>query len=188
MRIVSGFLGGRKIKSVPGKNTRPTLDKVKESVFNALGQYFEKGSGLDLYAGSGNLGIEAISRGLDSCIFVDSDYKAYHVIKENVEQLKILEQTKVYKLSDMKALQLFIKNEEKFTHVFLDPPYKKQKLNDIMMLLEDENLLTDDAMIVCECLKEDQLLEEYKNIHLKKVYIYGMTKISIYERRGVLHA
>lgn len=184
MRIVSGTLGGRTIKAVPGKKTRPTLDKVKESVFNALGQYFTGGIGLDLYAGSGNLGIEAISRGVDSCVFIDKDFLANQVIKENIESLNIESKSEVYKMDSFKALTMLYNKKYQFDYVFLDPPYQKQKINEVLTKLEDCNLLKDEATIIVECLKETELLLNYKGIKLEKEYIYGITKITIYKKYG----
>ncbi|MDF2699203.1 MAG: rRNA ((966)-N(2))-methyltransferase RsmD [Haloplasmataceae bacterium] len=185
MRIVSGTLRGRTIKAVPGINTRPTADKVKESLFNAIGQYFEGGMALDLYAGSGNLGIEAISRGIDKCVFVDKDFQAMNTIKENIETLSIKENSETYKMDAFSALNYFKNNRYHFDLVFLDPPYKMQKINDIIKYLEDNQLLNENALIIAECLREDNLLNEYNNVSFKKEYIYGITKVTIYQKQGV---
>ncbi len=184
MRVVSGFLGGRNVKSVPGITTRPTLDKVKESLFNALGQYFSGGLALDLFAGSGNLGIEAISRGINQCVFVDSDNKAIQVIKDNLNTLKIDLNAEIYKMDAFKALDMFKTKKYHFDYIFLDPPYKQQKINEILINLVDNQLIIDDGTIIVECLKEDELLKNYKELHLIKEYKYGITKITIYKKNG----
>jgi len=184
MRVVSGDLRGRLIKPVPGKNTRPTLDKVKESVFNAIGQYFPGGLGLDLYAGSGNLGIEAISRGLNLCIFVDRDYSANQIIKENIKNLKIESKSEIYKMDAFTALTMLSNKSYQFDYVFIDPPYEKQKIDEILTLLEDLNLLNIEATVIVECSKETNTLENYKQLHYIKEYVYGITKIIIYQKRG----
>lgn len=184
MRVVAGSLKGRIIKSITGNKTRPTLDKVKEAMFNALGQFFLGGVALDLFAGSGNLGIEAISRGIDKCIFIEKDYHAYKIIKENLENLKIDDKAIVYKNDAFKALKFLLVNNYKFDYIFLDPPYNKQRINDIIIFLEDNNMLNDNALIICEYLKEDELISSYQNIHLNKTYLYGITKISIYKKGG----
>lgn len=187
MRVVAGFLRGRKIISVPGKNTRPTLDQVKEALFNILGQFFTSGKGLDLFAGSGSLGIEAISRGLEKCVFVDKDFKSYQVIKENLQLLNIEQKSEVYKMDYLKALKYFQEKKEKFDYVFLDPPYHLQKMNEIMKLLVDYDLLNEDAIVTCESLKEEDLIDSYQSIKLKKVYYYGISKITIYQKGGVFN-
>src|SRR6476620_7456044 len=97
MRIISGNKKGLPLKAVPGKGTRPTTDKVKESIFNMIGPYFDGGNGLDLYAGSGGLGIEGLSRGLDSVIFVDQDKKAIQTIHDNLTFTKLDGMAEVYR-------------------------------------------------------------------------------------------
>ncbi len=184
MRVIAGTLGGRKIKTISGKLTRPTLDKVKESLFNALGQFFSGGIGLDLFAGSGSLGIEAISRGIDKCIFIDKNYAAYQTIKENIQLLNIEDQSEVYKMDAFKGLQFLKGQNYQFDYVFLDPPYQKQKINEIIKILEDDRLLNEGACIITECLKEEKLLKNYKNTHYIKEYLYGITKITIYKKSG----
>lgn len=184
MRIIAGTLRGRTIKAVPGNSTRPTLDKVKESVFNVIGQYFDDDIILDLFAGSGNLGIEAISRGAKKCVFIEKDYHAYKIINENIDLLKISDQCEVFKMDANSALD-FLKNKGySFDYIFLDPPYKKQKINETIINLVDKNLLNDNAKIIVECLKEDELIDEYQGLRFLKQYIYGITKISIFEKYG----
>lgn len=182
MRVIAGEFKGRPIKAVPGDKTRPTLDKTKESIFNAIGQYFESGVVLDLYAGSGNLGIEALSRGCDFAYFVDKSYQAVQIIKENLNTLGLEDYAKVFKLDAFGALKKFKTDGVKFDYVFLDPPYKQQRINDVMTFLMDEDMLIDGAMIICEALKEDVLLESYQDLTFIKDYIYGITKISLYQK------
>jgi 16S rRNA (guanine966-N2)-methyltransferase len=186
MRIIAGEFRGRPIKAVPGQNTRPTLDKVKESVFNALGQFFDGGNVLDLYAGSGNLGLEALSRGFDQVIFVDKSFQAINTIKENINVLRVENQTEVYKMSDTSALALLKANHKTFDLVFLDPPYKKQRLNTIMESLYD-GMLNEEAIVVCETLKEDELVDSIHDLKKLKEYIYGITKITLYQKEGGSH-
>ena len=84
MRIIAGEFGGRRLKAVPGMKTRPTTDKIKESMFNIIGPYFDGGRALDLFAGSGGLSIEAVSRGVDQAVLIDRQYQAIKTIKENI--------------------------------------------------------------------------------------------------------
>src|SRR4051794_41215753 len=97
MRVVSGSSKGKTLKAVPGSTTRPTTDKVKEALFNMIGPYFDGGIGLDLFAGSGGLGIEGLSRGLEKVIFIDRDAKAIQVIHENIKSCHFEEKTEVYR-------------------------------------------------------------------------------------------
>ena len=109
MRVVSGKCEGHPLKAVPGNTTRPTTDKVKESIFNMIGPYFDGGVALDLFGGSGGLGIEAISRGIDKAIFVDRDNKAIKVIHQNLESCRIQEQAEVYRNDAERAIKALIK-------------------------------------------------------------------------------
>jgi len=182
MRIVSGILKGRTIKAVKGDNTRPTTDKIKESIFNIIGPYFEGGLALDLYGGSGNLGIEALSRGIDRTIFVDRETTAIQTLKGNVKDLGLEEQVEIYRNDAFKALKALTKREIAFDLIFLDPPYKGQKINDILQFVHEHQLLSLGGIIMAECLKEDLLLEEVGDIRQVRREIYGITAITIYER------
>src|SRR5690625_4127464 len=97
MRVIAGEFKSRHLKAVPGSNTRPTSDKIKESIFHMLGPFFEGGLCLDLFAGSGSLGIEALSRGMDKVIFVEKSSSAIRIIHKNVEMLKIESQCEIYR-------------------------------------------------------------------------------------------
>lgn len=98
MRVISGQQGGLRLKPVPGKQTRPTTDKVKESIFNMIGPYFDGGQVLDLFAGSGALGIEALSRGMDRCIFIEAQHPAIQTIRQNLSHTKLSERASVLKM------------------------------------------------------------------------------------------
>ena len=111
MRVVAGTLKGRSIKAVKGTNTRPTTDKVKESIFNIIGPYFEGGLALDLFGGSGNLGIESLSRGIERAIFVDRENIAIQTIKQNIKDLKLDERVEIYRNDAFKALKAIVKRE-----------------------------------------------------------------------------
>lgn len=150
MRVVSGTLKGRALKAVPGSSTRPTTDKVKEAIFNMVGPYFEGGIALDLYAGSGGLGIEALSRGMEKAIFVDRDIKAFQTVQENIRECELEKVTEIYRNDATRALKAIIKREIAFKGIFLDPPYKKQQLATVLEIIHQFNLLEEDGFIVCE--------------------------------------
>ncbi|MGQ0513740.1 16S rRNA (guanine(966)-N(2))-methyltransferase RsmD, partial [Bacillus sp. D-CC] len=135
MRVVSGKCKGHPLKAVPGNTTRPTTDKVKESIFNMIGPYFDGGIALDLFGGSGGLGIEAISRGIDKAIFVDRDNKAIKVIHQNLESCRIQEQAEVYRNDAERAIKALIKREISFNLILIDPPYKDQKIISLIRVI-----------------------------------------------------
>jgi len=182
MRVVSGTLKGRTVKAVKGANTRPTSDKIKESIFNIIGPYFDGGNALDLFGGSGNLAIEALSRGIDRAILVDRDNGALATIRSNIQELGLDDRTEVYRNDAFKALKALTKRDIAFDLVFLDPPYKGQKITEIMAFIHEHGLLNPDGIIMAECLKEDALPEAVGDIRQVRREIYGITAITIYRR------
>lgn len=181
MRIIAGKYAKRNLYTLKSNATRPTSDKVKGSLFNSMGQFFDGGQVLDLYAGSGALGIEAVSRGYDHATLVDISNQACSVIKKNVALTKEVEKFDILKMRDTQALKLFQKEGKKFDLVFLDPPYAKEKITKIMTLLLKGDLLKEKAWIIAET-DEHVDLPEVEGFKLIKDHHLGRTKIKIYER------
>lgn len=177
MRIVSGNYGGRPLKTLDGKTTRPTSDKVRGAVFNMIGPYFEGGRVLDLYAGSGGLAIEAVSRGMTEAVLVERDRRAQAVIESNIQMTK--EVTR-FQLLKMEARQAVERQAVPFDLVFLDPPYAEEEIVQMIGLLESKGLLTDDVMIVCETDKSVELPEEIGKLGIWKQKAYGISKVTVY--------
>ena len=125
MKIVSGIYGGRPLKTLEGKTTRPTSDKVRGAIFNMIGPYFEGGRVLDLYAGSGGLSIEAVSRGMFSAVLVERDRKAQAIVAENIQMTKEVEKFQLLKMEAERALEQV---SGEFDLIFLDPPYAKEQI------------------------------------------------------------
>jgi len=182
MRIISGNYGGRPLENLPGDNTRPTSDKLKETLFNIIGPYFNGGKVLDLYAGSGALGIEAVSRGMDEAILVDKNEAATSVIADNIKITK--EPYKFETLSTVSdaALSQLSNRHEKFTLVFLDPPYAEQTLTEDIQKLVSLDLLNDVALVVCEVESHVILPETIEDLSIWQANDYGKTKLIIYEK------
>ncbi|WP_165995234.1 16S rRNA (guanine(966)-N(2))-methyltransferase RsmD [Bacillus sp. Cs-700] len=181
MRIIAGECKGRQIKPVPGTSTRPTTDKVRESIYNIIGPFFEGGFALDLYGGSGALGIEALSRGIEKCVFVDRESKAIETIKSNLEQTNFTESAEVFRNDSKRALKALQKREVKFSLVLLDPPYHKEQILHDLEKLTAYHLLDDQATIVVEHKKEVTLPEAYAGLRMIREETYsGKTTISIY--------
>lgn len=181
MRVVSGDKKGLSLKAVPGTTTRPTTDKVKEAIFNMIGPYFDGGIGLDLFGGSGGLGIEALSRGLQSMIFVDRDGKAIRTIKENLNSCKLTDRAEVYRNDAERALKAIEKRELHFDLIMLDPPYKAQKLLHLMEEIQKRHLLKEEGIIMAEHENNVELPEVIGKLHRVKKEVYGLTVISIYK-------
>ncbi len=182
MRVISGMYKGRKLKALAGANTRPTTDKVKESIFNIVGPYFEGGRVLDLFSGSGSLAIEAISRGCDHAICVEKNGGALKIIRENIAFTKEPEKFSVRKVDADRALYLFAEEKESFDLVLLDPPYAKQKIEKELLKMHELNLLNDHCTIVCETDEKAHLPETILDLFCKRRQTYGATEIVVYER------
>lgn len=182
MRIVAGKFGSRVIDAVDGNSTRPTLDKVKGAIFSRIGPYFDGGYMLDLFAGSGNISFEAISRGMAKSYMCDSNYKAITTIKKNAKTLGLKDECVILKMDFKQALKHVASLDLKFDLIYLDPPYLKQEIDYILAFISDNNLLNEDGVVVCESLKEDNFLDNYADLIKVKEAIYGITKITYYER------
>lgn len=181
MRIVSGVHKGKPLKAVPGKSTRPTTDKVKEAIFNMIGPYFDGGLVLDLFAGSGGLGIEALSRGVDKVIFVDRDQKAIHTVQENLRICQLEDQAEVYRNDAERALKALIKRDLVFDYIFLDPPYKKQQLEKLLQVISKHQLLNQKGIIVCEHGSEVELAADIESFRQFKQEKYGIITVTMYK-------
>lgn len=184
MRVVSGELKGRILKAVPGTSTRPTTDKVKESLFNMIGPYFTGGMGLDLFAGSGGLGIEALSRGLEKVIFVDRDGKSIHIVNENLKSCGLENRAEVYRNDAARALKAIQKRDLTFNYIFLDPPYKKQQLVMLLEMIAKEKLIHEDGLVVCEHASDIQLPESIGGLKQARNEKYGIIGITLYKVDG----
>ena len=147
MRIISGKYKGREIKGYNIEGTRPTMDRVKESLFASIQNYVKGSICLDLFAGSGGLGIEALSEGALSCYFVDNNKIVIDILKKNLTSLKVEEDYFLIKKDYVEALKIF---DMKFDIIFLDPPYHLNMMNNAIDLIIKNNLLNDGGIIVCE--------------------------------------
>lgn len=180
MRVVAGERKGLRLKAASGNTTRPTTDKVKESLFNIIGPFFDGGIALDLFAGSGGLGIETLSRGADKAIFIEKDRKAYTVLKENIQKCNYEEYSEVFCNDAVRAVKAILKRDILVDYLFVDPPYAKMEYYDLVQQLVDGRKLSDDAIIVCEHAKEVTLPQAYGPYTLQRQELYGSSYLSIY--------
>lgn len=147
MKVISGFLKGRKIEGFDICGTRPTMDRVKESLFGIIQNNIKDSVCLDLFAGSGNLGIEAISEGANYCYFVDKNKKAINTIKRNISNFSIEEFSSIINMD----YKLFLSTtKEKFDIIFIDPPYKTDYIENSIKLIEKYSILNHNGLIICE--------------------------------------
>ena len=179
MKIVSGTYGGRPLKTLEGKTTRPTSDKVRGAMFNMIGPYFDGGRGLDLYAGSGGLSIEAVSRGMEQAVLVEKDRRAQGIIASNIQMTK---ESYKFQLLKMEAHQALGQLQGAFDLIFLDPPYAKEQIVADIEALAERGLLGEEVMVVCETDKAVDLPEEVACLGIWKEKIYGISKVTVYVR------
>lgn len=179
MRVITGIARGKNLKTLEGNDVRPTSQKVKEAVFSAIQFDIEGRRVLDLFAGSGQLGIEALSRGADSAVFVDNSNASIKIIKQNIENAGLLDNAKVY-TADYSSFTAMCRDT--FDIVFLDPPYQKGML--LPALKSVLPLMSDYGIIICEYPPEVELPEEIGGFGIAKTYRYGKINVSVY-RKGV---
>ena len=176
MRIITGTARGVKLESLEGEATRPTTDRVKEGMFSAIQFRLDSRRVLDLFCGSGQLSLEALSRGASFAVMVDSERKATEISKQNATKAKLLKQSRIVTL-DYKEYISGCK--EKFNLVFLDPPYSPGILDDVLKRILDKGLLEDGALVVCESAEDGRPSDS--GFAESKVYKYGKTFVTILE-------
>lgn len=177
MRVISGSAKGHRLKCIQGLNTRPTGDRVKESVFNIIKNYIPDAKVLDLFSGTGNLSIESLSRGAKSAVMVDNNPQCIKIINENLEHTRLNDKSKVLKQDVISA----IKNiNDKFDIIFMDPPYNKGHLIPVLNQICNSDILNDDGLIVIERDKKD-LLEDIA-FDIVREEQYGETVVSFLKK------
>lgn len=185
MRIVGGTHRGRKLATLSGLVTRPTADFVKEALFNILAPYMTDAVVLDLFAGSGALGLEALSRGARTVTFVERDRRALAVIRKNAERLQLLDKSLIVAADALKAAARFASDEQRFDLIFADPPYERELAVAIAESLDKHNLLTKDGLIVIEHHRQEELPSLFENIRQIRVSRYGDTVLTFFgPKRG----
>ncbi len=176
MRVITGTARGRKLVTPEGLDTRPTTDMVKEAIFSAIQFDVQGAKVLDLFAGSGQMGVEALSRGAASCVFIDNAKNALDCIRSNVKSCGFDDKSKVFPLDSYSYIKSRI---EKFDIIFLDPPYNEDNLQKLLPFIS--SICNENALVVCEHEPKCPLCDEYDGIALKKRYKYGKIEVSIYK-------
>lgn len=180
MRVISGYLKGQKLKGYQLTKTRPTISRIKEAIMAIINYQLKNAYVLDLFAGSGAYGIEAISNGAQQVYFVDNNKEAIITIKNNLKKLGILEKSVVLLKDYQVALSYFKQQQIKFNLIFLDPPYQSNNLITIIELMLNYNLLFPGGYFVCES-KGELLNYENKQLQLIKTKKYGSKIVNIYQ-------
>lgn len=185
MRVISGIAKGTILYSLEGNTTRPTLDRVKEALFNIIQNNIYNAYVLDLFAGSGALGIEALSRGARKSIFCDKSNNAIKIVKKNIEKTHLQDKSQIIKENYKKALQI-LESKYKFDLIFIDPPYDDNIAVDAVVKIIEKDLLSEDGIIILETDNEKRELENLNNIDVNVYDLrkYGRVKLIFLNRKG----
>lgn len=179
MRIIAGALKGRRLAPVKGR-VRPTGAKVREAIFNILGDTVAEAKVLDLFAGTGALGLEALSRGAKAAIFVEDQPQALQVLRRNLERLALTARTQVLPVSVYAALKKLTARGEKFDVAFLDPPYGGEEALAALQALAAAAIMTPGAWVVAEHSRRDHLPETAGSLARRELRRYGDTQVAFY--------
>lgn len=167
MRIIAGKLKGRSLKVPTGNHTRPTTDRHRETMFNVLGQFFDGGSALDVFAGSGALGLEAYSRGIDQVTLIEKNTNSFMCIKHNIEELKVSNHVQVLK---MDAFLYLNQSNQTYDLIFLDPPYHQGYVDKALAVIESNFLLKKEGIILVEVAKDEEIdIQSFQIIKEKQI-------------------
>ena len=179
MRVITGSARGTVLKAPRGMQTRPTMDQVKEGLFSAIQFEIEGRRVLDLFAGSGQLGIEALSRGAKHAVFVDASREACGVIRENLAKTRLAGRAQLVQ-SDY--LGYLARCRETFDLVFLDPPYAEVFLETALKKISEIDILSDSGIIICERHVQKQLPGDVPGLLHYRDYRYGKTAVTLYRK------
>lgn len=180
MRVITGTARGVQLKTPEGLDTRPTAERVKEALFSAIQFEIEGRRVLDLFAGSGQLGIEALSRGAERAVFVDAGKSAAALVKENLRRAKLTEKAQVVQADYLSYLS---RCREKFGLIFLDPPYAEKFLENALEKIVEFDILSSGGIIVTERPEGKELPLEFAGYIRSKDYRYGITLITLYRKQ-----
>ncbi|HEU4342560.1 MAG TPA: 16S rRNA (guanine(966)-N(2))-methyltransferase RsmD [Candidatus Binatia bacterium] len=182
MRIIGGNARGRRLKVPKGRDLRPTAARVKEALFNILPHDLTGAKILDLYAGTGNLTIEALSRGAAEAILIDSSPQSGKAIRENLRRLDLFARTKVWITPVSRALRLLARRGETFDMIFLDPPYDQRLVESTLNNIAKGGLLRDCGVVIAEHSRHEPVKAHYAGLVLDDQRHYGGTDLSFFRK------
>ena len=182
MRVIAGEYKGRRLKTLDGLNVRPTSDRLRETVFNIIGQRVRGKHFLDICAGSGAIGIEALSRGADKATFIEQSRRAHQIISDNLRACGIKDEVHVVNRDALTALKYFASHEIKFDIVYFDPPYDSDIYSPVLFLVGTRNLLTEDAIVIVEHRRNSQLQDSFGDLSRYREVTHGDSRLSFYRK------
>ncbi|MGN0491953.1 16S rRNA (guanine(966)-N(2))-methyltransferase RsmD [Ruminococcus sp.] len=178
MRVITGCARGRRLETLEGEDVRPTTDRIKEAIFSIIQFETEGRAFLDLFAGSGQMGIEALSRGAKTACFVDNSKKSLDTVKRNLKTTKLEQNAKTFAMDYQSFLAMC---SERFDIAFLDPPYKTGMLQNALGLVPE--IMNETGVIIAENPLDEEILSNYGNFVLDRQYRYGKIKISTFRHK-----
>ena len=184
MRIIGGKARGTKLYTLEGENTRPTLDRVKESLFNIIQKDVPNAIFLDLFAGSGAIGLEAVSRGANKSILCDKNRDAIKIIKKNIEKTRSREQVELYEADFKEVLKNKLK--EKIDIIFIDPPYKTDFAYEAIKILVNSKNIKKESLMIIETDEEERILKQIEDLEIEIIdkRKYGRAHLIFLKIRG----
>jgi 16S rRNA (guanine(966)-N(2))-methyltransferase RsmD len=181
LRVIAGSAKGHGLKTIKGDMTRPTSDKVKGAVYNIIAAYVEGSTVLDLFAGTGSMGIEALSRGAASAVFFDRSLQCFKVIKENLEHTRLTEKALVFNMDFAAGINKMHLEGQKFDIIIMDPPYNKNFIQEALKLVAINDIIVSNGIIIAEHSPMDKLPESCGRLKVIDTRKYGDTMITIYK-------
>jgi 16S rRNA (guanine966-N2)-methyltransferase len=181
MKIVAGKYKGKRLEFVSNKNVRPMMEKVRAAIYDVLQDSVVDKTMIDLFCGSGSVGIEGLSRGIKSVDFVDLNI---FIVKKNIQNLELSDNVNIYKKDVEIALNIINKKQKTYDIVFIGAPYKYTKVPEILQKIDDFDILNKSGTLIVEHQKGLDTETTYNNIKHKKIYKYGQTFISFYTKQN----
>lgn len=177
MRVISGKYGGRKLVSFSEDHIRPTTDRIKGVIFNRLQNFIQNARVIDLFAGTGSLGIEALSWGAREVLFVEKNPKSLNIIKKNLQSLAISESFNIVKADVLKFLK---SHQEQYDLILIDPPFTEKMADEVMIAVSQSLIFHKNTIIVIESSKHEKILDQYLNLKLDERKDYGDKQLSFF--------
>lgn len=181
MRIIAGKARGRKLIPPATMETRPTLDRVKEAMFSIIQGYIPDAVAIDVFAGTGSLGLEAASRGAKEVYLIDKSSSTFPLLKQNIENLKLENICTPLNMDSYEALKMLNKKGIVFDIIFIDPPYCKEMIPEAMKIIKANNMLGENGIIVTKIDSIEEIYDGYKDIKLIQSRKYGNTTVCFYK-------
>ncbi|MGL5695053.1 MAG: 16S rRNA (guanine(966)-N(2))-methyltransferase RsmD [Peptostreptococcaceae bacterium] len=185
MRVISGKARGLKLDTPKNQDVRPTTDRVKESLFNMINPYIRESNILDLFAGTGSLGIECLSRGAKKCVFIDKSKDSIKIVNSNVKKARVENESTVLNVDFKEAVKRLSAKNEKFDVIFMDPPYYENMFIECLKSIDELNLLVQDGIIVVEHDTKEKFDDSIGNLYKSREKKYGNTTITFYKLEDV---